>query len=154
MGHSIVREPRNGTAFVALAATVVVALMVGFAYWLADTQQTSRTAVETRFRDRALVTSALTDAVLTSAASSAENARLYGSGDVSDRELAAAARQGRLDYVVLLDDRADPRQLARPHSRRGGAAGPPSAVDRRRAARQRLHPLRRRPNRAGRRPGR
>jgi signal transduction histidine kinase len=84
---------------------LVLVLMVGFAYWLADTQTTSREAVKTRFRDRATVTSALTEALLTSSASAPELTRRYGSGDVSDREMAAAQRNGRLDYAVLIDAR-------------------------------------------------
>jgi signal transduction histidine kinase len=83
----------------------VLLLLVGFAYWLADTQTTSRKAIETRFRDRARVTSALTEALLTSSAASPETRRRFGSGDVSDRELAMAARNGRLDYAVLIDAR-------------------------------------------------
>jgi signal transduction histidine kinase len=83
----------------------VLLLLVGFAYRLADTQTTSRKAIETRFRDRARVTSALTEALLTSSAASPETRRRFGSGDVSDRELAMAARNGRLDYAVLIDAR-------------------------------------------------
>jgi signal transduction histidine kinase len=79
--------------------------MVGFAYWLSDTQTTSREGVTTRFRDRARVTSALTEALLTSTASSPESSRRFGSGGVSDRELATVARTGRLDYAVLIDAR-------------------------------------------------
>jgi signal transduction histidine kinase len=83
---------------------VVVVLLVGLAVWLADSQTTSREAVETRFADGARVTSALTEALLTSSAASSREANaVYASGEVSDRRLDALAARSRLDYAVLLD---------------------------------------------------
>jgi signal transduction histidine kinase len=99
------RRASRPATLVALAAAAVLLLLVGFAYWLADTQTTSRRSVETRFRDRARVTSALTEALLTSSASSPETSRRFGSGDVSDRDMAFAERSGRLNYAVLIDAR-------------------------------------------------
>ena len=69
---------------VGIAALVVAVLLVVFAVELAHTQTTTREAVETRFRDRARVTSALTEALFGSLGSSTENARLYGGADVDD----------------------------------------------------------------------
>jgi signal transduction histidine kinase len=89
---------------VGIAALIVAALLVVFAVELAHTQTTTRDAVETRFRDRARVTSALTEALFASLGSSTENARLYGGADVDDADMARAQRTTRLEYAVLLDE--------------------------------------------------
>jgi two-component system sensor histidine kinase/response regulator len=85
-----------------IAALGLAVVLVLFGIQLHDTQSTMRRDIEARFRDRAEVTSALTDTVFSTTASS-NAAELYGAPVVSDRLLDKAAEQASLDYAVLVD---------------------------------------------------
>ena len=89
---------------VGTATLVLAGMLVLFAVQLHSAQSTARRDVETRFRDRAQVTSALTDAVFASAAASPEATKRYSAPTISDRTMDAAAEEGRSQYAVLLDE--------------------------------------------------
>jgi signal transduction histidine kinase len=95
-------DPRKAKAVVAVASVVVVAMLTLFAVKLHSTQTTARQDVEERFRDRAEVTSALTDAIFSSVATS-DTPRQYGTPVVSDRVMDQAAKASKLHYAALLD---------------------------------------------------
>jgi signal transduction histidine kinase len=106
-GHRLRHLPGAGrltpAAIVGVATVVVTLVLVAFAAELATTQSTTRQSVETRFRDRAGITSALIQAIFTGSANPSELGRQYRSGTVTDRELGKLARGSRLDYAVVLD---------------------------------------------------
>ena len=60
---------------------MVVAVLVVFAAQLHSTQSAARRDVASRFRDRAAVTSALTQAIFSSAAASPDAAKEYGTAN-------------------------------------------------------------------------
>jgi signal transduction histidine kinase/CheY-like chemotaxis protein len=88
------------TIWVAAAGLAVV--LVLFAFQLQHTQSTMRSDVESRFRDRAEVTSALTDAVF-AAASAPASAQRYADPTLSDRDLDEVVTQGNLHYAAVLN---------------------------------------------------
>lgn len=88
---------------VGVAAIVVVGALVLVGLQLRDTQASSREQLLERFHDRAVVVSALMQAVISSAAASSEQTQRYGAEEVSDAALSRAATEGRLAYAVLLD---------------------------------------------------
>jgi signal transduction histidine kinase/CheY-like chemotaxis protein len=106
---------RRGIWIAGIGLAVVLVL---FGFQLHDTQTTMRRDIEARFRDRAQVTSALTDAVF-STIGSPPAADVYGAPKVSDRLLDEAAEGGNLDYAVLVDQQG--RTIA---SSRGFAQSP------------------------------
>lgn len=95
------RLPANGV--VGVAASIVVVAMVLFAVQLHGTQTSTRQSVVSRFHDRAQVISALTQAVLASAAATPEQIRHYGSPTVSGRLMDETAAESHDAYAVLLD---------------------------------------------------
>jgi signal transduction histidine kinase len=95
---------RTPTALVGIAALVLVGLLVLFGVQLHATQATARRDVETRFRLRAEVTSALTQAVFSSAAAAPDTAKRYGAAVVSGQVLDRAAQQSGLQYQALFSD--------------------------------------------------
>jgi signal transduction histidine kinase len=90
---------------VGLAAMGLVAVLVLFGLQLHDSQATSRHRVVTRFRDRAELISALTQAVFSSVAATPATVRQYDSPVVSDSSLDRAAGAGHLVYMALTDRR-------------------------------------------------
>jgi signal transduction histidine kinase len=88
---------------VGAVASVLVVVLVLFGLQLHSTQTEARRGVESRFRDRAQVVSALTQAILGSVATPSEATRQYGTPTVSGRLLDTAVAQGHLIYEVLLD---------------------------------------------------
>jgi signal transduction histidine kinase len=87
-------------------ATVVVLVVLGlFAVQLNASQSGLRDRAISRFQDRAQVISALTQAILSSAAAPAAATRQYGGATVDPRLLDKAAAQGHLAYSVVLDER-------------------------------------------------
>jgi signal transduction histidine kinase len=88
-------------------ATLVVLIVLGlFAVQLNAGQSGLHDRAVSRFRDRAQVISALTQAILSSAATDAPQAsQRYGTPTVSPSVLDRATKQGRLAYSVLLDER-------------------------------------------------
>src|SRR5829696_5600750 len=97
--------PAPSTANLAVGITTAVAIVIltVFAVQLSRSQSTARHDVEDRFRARAAVTSALTDAVFSSTASSADAIKRYGGLVVPDRTLERAATEGHLTYTALID---------------------------------------------------
>ncbi len=96
---------RKVNVAVGLAAVVLVGVLALFAVQLHSGQSTTRNDVEERFRDRARVTSALTDAIFSSAATAApESANRYGAPVIDDRTMDEAAKEGNLAYAALVDD--------------------------------------------------
>jgi signal transduction histidine kinase/DNA-binding response OmpR family regulator len=100
-------DRRTANLAVGAAALAVLAVLTVFAIELRDSQATTRRDVEARFRDRAEVTSALTDSVFSTVASPGEAAKLYGGARVSDRALDRAAAASDRQYAVLLDDQGE-----------------------------------------------
>lgn len=95
---------RRTSGALGLAVLVAVTALVLLAALLHGEQNSTRQSLVSRFSDRARVTSALTQAVLSSAAGSASvEAREFGSPTVNSRLLDRAAEQGTVVYVVLLD---------------------------------------------------
>lgn len=94
---------RRATRVVGAAATVVVIGLVLLGVALHNSQRSARQSLLERFGGRAQVVSALTQAVLESAAGSSTSAREYGTSTVGGRLLDRAVAQGHLDYAVLLD---------------------------------------------------
>jgi signal transduction histidine kinase len=97
----MVRDRVNGV--VGLAALLVIGALVLVGTRLHDNQAGSRQLLISRFHDRADVVSALTQAVLGSAAATAEQRRDYGTATVADKALDRMAGQGQLTYAVLID---------------------------------------------------
>ena len=94
------RAPR---AAIWIAGLVAVAVLVLLGVQLQNSQSKARHDVEARFYDRALVASALTEAIFGSASGSSEAAKRYGTPVVKDEVLDGAAKSGRLRYAALLD---------------------------------------------------
>ncbi|MET0602989.1 MAG: ATP-binding protein [Baekduia sp.] len=87
-------------------ATLVVVVVLGlFAVQLNASQSGLRDRAISRFQDRAQVISALTQAILSSAAAAPEAERRYGAKTVDPALLDKAVKQGRLAYAVLFDGR-------------------------------------------------
>jgi signal transduction histidine kinase len=98
---------RQSRMVLGVAAAALLALLAIFAVELIDSQSKARRDVQSRFRDRAKVSAALTESLFTSTASEsqADNARRYGAAQVSERTLANQQKQGRLLYMMVLDAR-------------------------------------------------
>jgi signal transduction histidine kinase len=87
-------------------ATLVVVVVLGlFAVQLNASQSGLHDRAISRFRDRAQVISALTQAILASAAAAPQAERQYGTQTVSPARLDRAVKQGHLAYAVLFDER-------------------------------------------------
>jgi signal transduction histidine kinase len=95
-------ERRRSTDFVAVAALILVVVLALLGVQLLTSQTSARQSVVSRFRDRAQVMSALTQAVLASATASTPASREYATRSVSGRLLDRAVAQGHLVYAVLL----------------------------------------------------
>src|SRR3712207_1464682 len=91
---------------VGMALAILIALLVVFAVGLADSQSHARDEVEQRFRDRAEVSAALTEALFSSTTTSgqAENARRYGGARISTRTLDREADRSRNDFLAVLSE--------------------------------------------------
>jgi signal transduction histidine kinase len=98
-------DRRQPNVVVGAAALVVVAVVVLLGVQLYASQESSRERVVSRFKDRAEVIAALTQAVIASAGSSSDATRQYGSPKVSGRLLDRAVAEGNLAYAALLDHR-------------------------------------------------
>jgi signal transduction histidine kinase len=96
---------RRANGVVAVAAVIVVAALVVVGLQLHGTQASTHQRVISHFHDRAAVISALTQAVLESAAASSEATRKYGGATVRGDLLDQAVAEGHLAYAVLLDQR-------------------------------------------------
>jgi signal transduction histidine kinase len=87
-------------------ATLVVVVVLGlFAVQLNASQSGLHDRAVSRFRDRAQVISALTQAILSSAAAAPQAQQRYGAQTVSPALLDGAVKQGHLAYAVLFDGR-------------------------------------------------
>lgn len=96
-------ERHRANALVGAAALIVIAVLVLLGLELHSTQASARQSLVSRFRDRAQVVSALTQAALQSAGASTEATHTYGAATVSSRILDRAVAQEHLAYAVLLD---------------------------------------------------
>jgi two-component system, sensor histidine kinase and response regulator len=112
----------TGRRWIWIAGIGLAAVLVAFGIQLHGTQSTMRDDIEARFRDRAEVTSALTDAVF-SAIATPQAAAPYRAAVVRGAALDAAVAKGNLSYAVLLD--GDARIMA---SSRGFAQTPRAAA--------------------------
>ena len=90
---------------VASAMAIVVLVVLG--YLIADSQSKARHDLEKRFRDRAAVSAALTQAIFSTAATSAQSdaADRLGGRQVAPATLEGVARRGNLLYARVLDAR-------------------------------------------------
>jgi signal transduction histidine kinase len=87
-------------------ATLVVLVVLGlFAVQLNASQSGLHDRAISRFRDRAQVISALTQAILASAAAAPQAEQRYGAPTVNPTALDRATKQGHLAYTALLDER-------------------------------------------------
>jgi signal transduction histidine kinase len=88
---------------VACTALVAVAVLALFAVQLNNTQSEARERVVSRFRDRAQVISALTQAIIASAAAPPEGANRLASRHLAERLVDETVAKSHLSYAVLLD---------------------------------------------------
>ena len=96
---------RSSALVLGVAATALLVVLAVFAVELTRIQSQDRHDTQMRFRQRAQIASALTDALLSSVASPSSQAQAiqrYG-GAVSDATMRQAARQGHLTFAVLVD---------------------------------------------------
>ena len=96
---------RRAQAIIGGATLVVVVVLGLFAVQLNASQSGLRDRAISRFQDRAQVISALTQAILSSAAAAPQAERQYGGQTVDPALLDRAAKQGKLAYAVLFDQR-------------------------------------------------
>jgi signal transduction histidine kinase len=96
---------RRAKAIIGGATLVVVVVLGLFAVQLNASQSGLHDRAISRFRDRAQVISALTQAILSSASAAPEAERQYGTKTVSPQLLDRAVKQGHLAYAVLFDER-------------------------------------------------
>jgi signal transduction histidine kinase len=96
-------DKRRATGVVAVGALIVIAALVLIGVELHRSQTTERQQLTSRFHDRAETISALTQAVLSSAAAGSQLTKQYGSAKVSARVLDSAVRQAQLAYAAVLD---------------------------------------------------
>ncbi len=96
---------RRAKAIIGGATLVVVVVLGLFAVQLNASQSGLHDRAISRFRDRAQVISALTQAILSSAAAAPDAERQYGAPTVGAQRLDRAVKQGHLAYAVLFDDR-------------------------------------------------
>ena len=115
----------------AAAAALTVAVLAVFAYLLAHAQSQARHDSERRFRDRALISAAVTESLfrVALASTSMQAAESFGGATVSKARLDQFVAQGGSAYARILDSRG--RVLA---ASTGAPAAPPAlAVHVRRA---------------------
>jgi signal transduction histidine kinase len=95
---------RRSRIGVGIAAGIILAVLVGFAIVLINQQSSDRSDIKDNFADRATVSAALTQSLFeaSSTAGQAENARKYGTREVSAQTMAAGKQQGQASYFVLL----------------------------------------------------
>jgi len=99
-------DRRRANGVVGLAALIVIAMLVLFGLQLHATQSEARRGVISRFRDRAQVVSALTQAILAEVAGPSETTQQYSAATVSGRVMDQTVTEGHLAYAVLLDPHA------------------------------------------------
>jgi signal transduction histidine kinase len=97
-------DRRRANMLFATAGLVLLVVLGLLGVQLHASQADSRQRVVSRFHDRAVVVSALTQAILSSAASPSTATRQY-SGRVGAGAMDRAAAQGHLAYAALLDAR-------------------------------------------------
>jgi hypothetical protein len=87
-----------------VVVAALLALLTVFAVELVESQSNARKDVESRFRDRARASAALTESLFSSASATAqaENLKRYGAAHVSSRTLGVRAKQSQNAYLVLL----------------------------------------------------
>jgi signal transduction histidine kinase len=96
---------RRAKAIIGGATLVVVVALGLFAVQLNASQSGLHDRAISRFRDRAQVISALTQAILSSAAAAPQAEQRYGAKTVDPALMDQAAKQGHLAYSVLLNAR-------------------------------------------------
>src|SRR4051794_4436572 len=96
---------RRAKAIIGGAALGVLVVLGLFAVQLNASQSGLHDRAVSRFRDRAQVISALTQAILSSAAGAPQAQERYGAPAVSPAVLDRATKQGHLAYTVLLNER-------------------------------------------------
>src|SRR5262249_13153212 len=93
---------RRSRIGVGIAAGIYFAVLVPFATVLINQQGGDRADIKDPFADRATVSAALTQSLFqaSSTAGQAENARKYGTREVSTQTMAAGQQQGQATYYV------------------------------------------------------
>jgi signal transduction histidine kinase len=97
-------DGHRAKAIVLGATAIVVGVLALFAVQLRATQAGTRDRAVARFHDRAQVISALTQAILASAAAPQELTRLYGGRAVGAKDMDKLAARSHLAYAALLDE--------------------------------------------------
>jgi signal transduction histidine kinase len=89
--------------------TVVIVALVAFAVVLVDSQETSRSEIEDRFRERANASAQLTASLFESASATAagNNAARFGGPTVSAEALGRRATESNNLYLLVLDARGE-----------------------------------------------
>ena len=87
-----------------VAAVLTLVTLVGAGTSLQHSQSNARHAIASRFAERARISAALTESLFASSASAAQttNAQRFGGSRIPVETLAAEARRGRLESLVLL----------------------------------------------------
>jgi signal transduction histidine kinase len=103
----ITRRPRT---VLGVAVGLLVVLLALFTAALLRANGNDREDAERRFQDRARVSASLTEAIFSSTSQQAatQNRRRYGGATIDKGVLDRAAKQGRLSYLVVLDDQGVP----------------------------------------------
>ena len=91
---------------IAFAAAVVAAVLIAFAVVLVDQQSDDRNEIEDGYRDRATVSAALTESLFEASSSlgQEQNARLFGTREVSPEALARQAQQNQATFLAVVDE--------------------------------------------------
>ncbi len=87
-------------------AVILIVLLLGFfAYSLAHSQRQQRSDLEKRFRDRADISAAVTDAIFASAGAQGQlqNAARFGGSTINPATLQRTARQSQAEYAEVID---------------------------------------------------
>ncbi len=90
------------------ATGLLVAAMVFFAIQLADSQADSKSEIEQRFRERPEITASLTESLFAATTTSAgDELEAQFSGDVTDADMTAVAKEDNNVFSALYDDQGE-----------------------------------------------
>jgi len=117
---------RTLRALFAGAVALVVLLLGFFAYSLAHSQGQQREDLEKRFRDRADISAAVTDAIFASAGSQSQlqNAAKFGGSTINPMTLVRTARQSQSPYAEIIGSDGKLLAATRRAPKRSPAARP------------------------------
>ena len=101
-------QSRNSKLVFGLAGALMLAVLIGLAVVIANSQSNDRADIKERFSKRPQVSAALTSALFSATTTTPKQqerlTELYGGKDVSDATLTHAARRGNDVFIALLDE--------------------------------------------------